>query len=86
MLSGYHVPLGLTLIVCGAALVGVALILRFRAQTEPAETPDDGGLRAFVDSLQRTDETTEPSDTVFPSSGKHVTRRRLNEGSINPVE
>jgi|KBSMisStandDraft_5_1062788.scaffolds.fasta_scaffold1421109_1 hypothetical protein len=57
--SGYPFAFGVALIVVGAVLVCVALILRHRAQIDPAEPSDGSELRALVDSLHRTDETEE---------------------------
>jgi hypothetical protein len=58
LLSEYHLPLGIVLVVIGMALICSGLILRRRAQTEPAEAPGDTGeLCTFVDSLQPTNES-----------------------------
>jgi hypothetical protein len=56
MLFGYDIPLGLMLIAIGVAFVCVGLIQRRRTRTQPSEPEDPGELRAFVDSLQRTDD------------------------------
>jgi len=43
LLSEYHLPLGIVLVAIGMALICSGLILRRRAQTEPAAAPGDTG-------------------------------------------
>jgi hypothetical protein len=58
-MAAYQTAFAVALIIFGVGLICVSLIWRPQAQTEPPLPDDTGELRAFVDSLPRTEDVPE---------------------------